>query len=318
MLGGAADMAQLTKTIANMPEGYKTVVGERGLKLSGGAAFFDPSLLYICPSMPCLRMPACSPRSAQSCQPVMAMHGCRAAQEMSRCCFLYHWGAAAARRREAARGHSAGLPAPAAAADLRRGHLRAGHRHRARHHGLPGGPPSHGPGSPGCAWSQASMPLTLCACVVVQELAQGRTSVFVAHRLSTIRNCQKIVVMEAGRVIEQGTHEAGPHCLARFSVSTLSVTGKSTLLVCHAQELMRAGRVYFDMCAAVFSTLQTNACTPATCWVLKCCAGEQVGGPGSCRQAAQVLCARAVGGCPSGCLSCAVQCCCCQKSLTLP
>ncbi len=35
---------------------------------------------------------------------------------------------------------------------------------------------------------------------------QGRTVVVVAHRLSTVRRADAIVVMEAGRVVEQGDH----------------------------------------------------------------------------------------------------------------
>ena len=39
------------------------------------------------------------------------------------------------------------------------------------------------------------------------ELKAGRTTLVIAHRLSTVRNADLIVVLEAGRVVEQGTHE---------------------------------------------------------------------------------------------------------------
>ncbi|MCR5675129.1 MAG: ABC transporter ATP-binding protein/permease [Lachnospiraceae bacterium] len=40
-----------------------------------------------------------------------------------------------------------------------------------------------------------------------EKLMSGRTSFIVAHRLSTIRNADRILVMKDGRVIEQGTHD---------------------------------------------------------------------------------------------------------------
>jgi subfamily B ATP-binding cassette protein MsbA len=42
----------------------------------------------------------------------------------------------------------------------------------------------------------------------IKRLMQGRTTLVIAHRLSTVRDADQIVVMEAGRIAETGSHEA--------------------------------------------------------------------------------------------------------------
>ncbi|WP_368413916.1 ABC transporter transmembrane domain-containing protein [Falsiroseomonas sp.] len=42
----------------------------------------------------------------------------------------------------------------------------------------------------------------------LERLAQGRTTLVVAHRLATVRRADRILVMEAGRIVAAGTHDA--------------------------------------------------------------------------------------------------------------
>jgi ATP-binding cassette subfamily B protein len=41
----------------------------------------------------------------------------------------------------------------------------------------------------------------------LQQFFEGRTVVVVAHRLSTVKNADKIIVLEDGAIIEEGNHE---------------------------------------------------------------------------------------------------------------
>jgi ATP-binding cassette subfamily B protein len=42
----------------------------------------------------------------------------------------------------------------------------------------------------------------------LDRLMQGPTTLVIAHRLATVLKCDRILVMDAGRIVEEGTHDS--------------------------------------------------------------------------------------------------------------
>ena len=42
----------------------------------------------------------------------------------------------------------------------------------------------------------------------IREVTAGKTLISIAHRLSTVRDADQIVVVDQGRIVQQGTHDA--------------------------------------------------------------------------------------------------------------
>ncbi|MFV2379407.1 hypothetical protein ACNIU6_26870, partial [Escherichia coli] len=41
----------------------------------------------------------------------------------------------------------------------------------------------------------------------MHKICKGRTVILIAHRLSTVKNADRIIVIEKGKIVEQGKHK---------------------------------------------------------------------------------------------------------------
>ena len=51
----------------------------------------------------------------------------------------------------------------------------------------------------------------------LEQLAAGRTTIAIAHRLSTVRDADQIIVLDQGRIVEVGTHDTLVGAGGRYS-----------------------------------------------------------------------------------------------------
>jgi ATP-binding cassette subfamily B protein len=69
----------------------------------------------------------------------------------------------------------------------------------------------------------------------LDRLAEGRTTIAIAHRLSTVRDADQIIVLDHGRIVESGRHE-----------DLVQAGGRYSALVSRDAELATSGATVAD------------------------------------------------------------------------
>jgi len=101
---------------------------------------------------------------------------------------------------------------------------------------------------------------------LAQLMARGATTFVIAHRLSTIRRADQILVVEAGRIVERGTHKS-LYCgrrdaTANFTISNTALESNLFLLPSsegrdargHGKQILPLPAIRIPICCACFAT----------------------------------------------------------------
>ena len=78
---------------------------------------------------------------------------------------------------------------------------------------------------------------------------QGRTTLVIAHRLATVLSCDRILVMDQGRIVEEGTHDslvARDGLYARLAKLQFETASKLELLADLAIDRIRSAAAQRD------------------------------------------------------------------------
>lgn len=58
-----------------------------------------------------------------------------------------------------------------------------------------------------CPWESPCCPFAARSASCTNELTAGATTVAISHRFATVRKAERVVVLDHGRIVEDGTHE---------------------------------------------------------------------------------------------------------------